>query len=367
MAWREGLFGWLARNRPPRPALLALGLWILITMGTTVLVAPDQLNAIRWTLHWIVHLAFGFSIAFLCTRELRVRDFVNFYMAGFLLYALLIVAFIACYWDSPVDWRRDLPAATNIRHIAIYACSITAMSIGSISSAPSRGARPIGIGIATLGFFIGLWTGSRGMIVSVWAALTVGTVAVPALRQPRLWADAAVSLILATVAASLLAVPNDRTMGLARMVGATIRNDLTNGRLQLWAGAVRAITQRPVFGYGPGQLAQLVRLDDVGQSHNLVLEILLSWGTAGLACVAAAGFFYLRAALPAVRQDHVRLTAPLMGMISLLLLSMVDGAMFHVLPVSTFAACAGMIASRFCRCASNISSSRDAPNGAIAR
>jgi uncharacterized membrane protein len=64
VAWREGLFPWLRDKGPPRIALGALALWLAVAIFTAAFVAPDMISAIRWTAHWIVHLVFGFSIAF---------------------------------------------------------------------------------------------------------------------------------------------------------------------------------------------------------------------------------------------------------------------------------------------------------------
>jgi hypothetical protein len=84
----------------------------------------------------------------------------------------------------------------------------------------------------------------------------------------------------------------------------------------------------------------------MGQPHNLILQILLDWGLAGFACIIVIAFYYVRRAWPELRSRGEELAAPFMGAVSLLLLSMLDAALFHVLPVAIFAACAGMMAAR---------------------
>jgi hypothetical protein len=72
----------------------------------------------------------------------------------------------------------------------------------------------------------------------------------------------------------------------------------------------------------------------------------LAWGAVGLLCSIALGLWFLRWAIPTVRADQGELLGPLLAMLGLVALSMVDAAMYHILPLSIFAACAGIIASR---------------------
>jgi hypothetical protein len=72
----------------------------------------------------------------------------------------------------------------------------------------------------------------------------------------------------------------------------------------------------------------------------------MAWGVVGLACVAVLVIWFLMRSLPAVRRDQTELLPPTLAMLALAIMAMFDGALFHVLPVSIFAACAGIIASR---------------------
>jgi O-antigen ligase len=345
VAWREGLFPWLRQNGPPRLGAAALAGWLVVAMATTAFVAPDTIVAIRWTVHWIVHLLFGFAVAFLCSRGLKVRDFVAFYLAGFLVYAIVFLVYVLRYWGQPIDWVHHLPAAVHIRHVGIYAAAMTGMSAGVMAG--ERGGRVWAFGFvaASVGFAIGLWTGSRGMALSVIAATVVGVALVPQMRRLRAWGGAALSLVIGLAAVAWLPTPNADMLGVARTVSATTEHEVTTGRTQIWENVIHAIFRNPLFGYGPGQMPFVAPFADMGQAHNLILEVLLSWGLAGFVCVLIAAFFYLRRALPAVHRNGELLAAPFVAAASILALSMIDAAMFHVLPVSIFAACAGMVSS----------------------
>jgi hypothetical protein len=85
----------------------------------------------------------------------------------------------------------------------------------------------------------------------------------------------------------------------------------------------------------------------LGQTHDVFLQVLLAWGVVGLACVAVLGVWYLARSIAVVRGGGPDTIAPLMAVLALASLSVIDGSLYHVLPVSIFAACAGMVASRW--------------------
>lgn len=346
VALRRDLMGWFQENEPPTVAAIALACWVAIAIGTTVLVSPAAGTAGTWTLHWIVHLMFGFSIAFLCSRTLRARDFTLCFQLGFLLYVPVLVAFFIRHWGQPIDWVHDLPAAPHIRHVGIYAAAMTGMSIGAMATARDWRGRALAFAVAAVGFALGLWTGSRGMALSVAGATAVGALLLPAMRSVKLWGAAALALAIGIAAVAWLPVPNDQMMGVARTVAATTEHEVTTGRVQIWMNVVQAVARHPVFGYGSGQMVAVAPFSDMGQPHNLILQILLDWGLAGFACIIIIAFYYVRRAWPELRSRGEELAAPFMGAASLFLLSMIDAALFHVLPVALFATFAGMLAAR---------------------
>ena len=344
-ALREGMVRFIRDDPIPRLATAAIVAWVAVGAGTSLLAAPGEGIAVRWTLHWIVHLLFGFSLAYLCLRQVRIRDLVVFYLVGFLLFTCVFVVFAVTYWNQPIDWVRLLPGAMHIRHVGIFAAAMTGMSIGALTAARSRASAFAVFATTVIGFTLGVWTGSRGMVLSVVGATIAGAILIPAMRKVKIMGAAAVALAAAVSIASWIPVPNDFMMGVSRAVEATTEREVTTGRVEIWTNVIHAIGRQPLFGYGPGQMPIVAPYGTMGQPHNLILQILLDWGFAGMACVLIVAFFYLRRALPAVHREGQRLAAPFMAMMSLLLLSMIDAAMFHVLPVSIFAACAGMLAS----------------------
>jgi len=345
VALREGLIGWLRDNGPPRLAAIALAVWVAIAVGTVALVSPDPFSAGRWTMHWFVHVPFGFAIAFLCSRMLRVRDFTSCFLVGFLLYALVILAFVLRYWGQPINWVRDFAGVTHIRHVGYYAAAMTAVAIAAMAVANCRRSWVLAFAVATTGFAIGLWTGSRGMALSVAGATAAGMLLLPEMRRPGAWGAAIVALCIAIALVAWLPVPNANMMGVARTVTATTEHEVTTGRITIWLNVMHAIARHPVFGYGPGQMTIVAHYNTMAQPHNFILQILLDWGLAGFACFIVMAFYYGLRVWPRLRSASSELAVPFMGAASILLLSMIDASMFYVLPVAIFAACAGMMAA----------------------
>jgi O-antigen ligase len=198
-----------------------------------------------------------------------------------------------------------------------------------------------------VGFTFVWWTGSRGAIIAIVGALLIGVVVIPAVRRVSVWGGTLLGLLGGALIASQLPA-HGPLMGFSRTVMQTVGSgDVSTGRTVLWLNVLGAIRQRPIFGYGENQMATVAPFYGLGQTHNVVLQILLAWGVVGLASVAVLAVWFLLRSLPVVRRDPNELAAPFMAMATLASLAAYDGSLFHVVPVSIFAACAGMIAARW--------------------
>jgi O-antigen ligase len=189
-------------------------------------------------------------------------------------------------------------------------------------------------------------------VAAIAGTVVLGLLVSPEMRRPQAWAGAALSLAVAYILVAWLPAPADN-MGALRTISATTESgDMLTGRMTLWTLVLDAIRHRPIFGYGEGQMSAVAPFYSMAQPHNVVLQVLLAWGIVGLLCVVVLAFFFVRMALPAVRSDAAHALPPLLAMTALLALSMLDAALYHILPVSIFAACAGMIAAEARRQAS---------------
>jgi O-antigen ligase len=348
VALREGMITAMQRlswHRLPTAALLTL----LAIAIVTAITAPNPEAARLWTFFWLLHLAFGFSVAHLCTKSIRPRDLVAIYLVGFVAFVGAAALFETQVTDPAFDWIHSWPAVTHIRHFGYYASASTGLAIGL--AATERRPRMLALLFifCTTGFAFALWTGSRGAVIGVAGAMVAGFAFFPAMRRIIVWGGAALSLAIAALIASL-APAHGILMGVGRTVTQTVDSgDISTGRTRLWLNAIGAIEKRPVFGYGEDQMSTVAPFGTLGQTHEVILQILLAWGVVGLVCVGVLTVWFFMRSLPMIRHNQAELLAPIMATFALATMALFDGALFHVMPVSIFAACAGMIASRWSR------------------
>ena len=346
VALREGMVA--AMRRWSWSLLPTAAILLLVTVAiATAVVAPNPRAAAIATFFWMSHLLFGFAVAYLCTGGLRQRDLIVLYLAGFVAFAAGGFLFATQVTDPAFDWTHAWPAVTHIRHFGYYAAAMIGLCVG-LSATEQRGRRlAVLFGLATVGFTFALWTGSRGAVLGVVGGLLAGLVLIPAMRRTVVWAGTVLSLALGALIASLLPA-HGPFMGFGRTITQTVESeDITTGRAQLWFNVIDAIGDSPLFGYGENQMSTVAPFGSLGQTHNVILQVLLAWGAVGLACVAILAIWFLARSLPVVRREGSGLLPPFMAMLALASLALIDGSLFHVVPVSIFAACAGMIAARW--------------------
>jgi len=342
VAVREGLFACLARQRWPKAALAAAAVLFAVALATAAL-APNPPEARTLTAFWIVHALFGLSVFHLCGRQLGPADLIRFYLAGFVLFTALFALFALQVPDpARFNWTKALPAATHIRHFGYYAAAMIGLCAGLMAVAERRSAWSAAFAVSALASGLAFWTGSRGTIAAAAGGLIVGLVIVPAVRKVRCWAGAIGSVGLGAAIVYWLPSPA-ANMGFARTLEASAGDNVATGRTEMWRIVLEAIRERPLFGYGEGQMHDVATYSTMIQPHNVVLQTALAWGAVGTLCLLVLALAYARHVLPAVRSDGT-LAAPFLAMAMLAAFSGFDGALFHPLPVSIFAACAGLLA-----------------------
>ena len=345
VALREGMIGAMHRLSWQRLPTVALLILLAVAIVTSI-TAPNPSAARLWTFFWLLHLAFGFSVVHLCRESLGRRELSGAYVVGFIAFGAGVALFATQVTDPAFDWVGGWPAVTHIRHFGYYAAAVIAMCVGFAATERRSWMFTLLIFAMSAGFAFALWTGSRGSVVGVVGAMVVGAVLFPAMRGLLLWAETGISALLGALVANALPA-HGPLMGIGRTVTQTVGSgDVSTGRTQLWLHALGAIEKRPLFGYGEDQMSTVAPFGGLGQTHQVILQVLMAWGVVGLACVAVLVIWFLMRSLPAVRRDQTELLPPTLAMLALAIMAMFDGALFHVLPVSIFAACAGIIASR---------------------
>jgi O-antigen ligase len=263
------------------------------------------------------------------------------FLAGFAAFAILLAAYAGQLFPSATyDWEWGLPGFHNLRRFGFYAAPAAAMCFGLVALTARRWW--LWGGVSAMAFAITFWSGSRGAVWALIVGLPVLAAIFPAARSLRatgVTIGAALSGL--AIAAAIPPIPTQPIDRFGRLDG--------NGRMEIWAAAIDAISARPWFGYGEGQaflaLDWPAWMSVMPHPHNVVLQVLLAWGFVGAALLAPLIFMLGRIVVRQGQRDP-RLLPMLAAAIVLAAFSMIDGTLYGIQPTSVFAMAIGLAAGR---------------------
>jgi O-antigen ligase len=343
VAAREGMLAAIRQWKWPRAVLVALAILAGIAIVTAA-TAQARSPAVAMTIYWFIHGWFAVSVAFLVGRDFEAIDLVRAYLWGFAAFSLLMLFYIANIPDwERFDWKSGFLFFGHIRHAGYYCAAMAGLAIGMMAIASRRGEWWLYFVLASVAAGIAFWTGSRGAALAIGAAVVAGVVLVPAMRSWRGAGGGIASLALAAALASQVAVPPHPLMGTTRMVEQTTGGEVTTGRTVMWRTTIDAIAESPLVGYGEGQMRTVAPFSDMIQPHAILLQVGLAWGLIGLACVFVLASCFALRTIPALQQDRGAAVPAFMAMVAVGILSLYDGALFYILPISIFLACGALV------------------------
>ena len=316
-----------------------------IAVGTALYAAPSPAAAHIANLQYLLHVAFFIALVSLLRAGLEAEALRVAYAAGFLLFAVGVgLFFLLTPWTIPFDWRHHVPGVAHVRQYGLYAVPVAALSLGGLVAVGDLPRRLLfGIAIFAASFLCA-YTGSRGALYSMLIGSALGLALLPALRARRVLIPAALAIAGGILLALPLPAPSD-DMGAARSVPgaeAAQSEDFTTGRTALWVKTWGAIEQRPLFGYGEGQLPWVVDFYRMPQPHNVILQIAFAWGLVGLALAAWVAVRIGWRTFGRVRADPQANAGTLLIVAMLGVYAMVDGVFYRSIPLSIFAAAFAM-------------------------
>jgi len=321
------------------------GLLVLLAVGvfTALFVAPDWLRAANWTFFSIIHLLFGLAVAALVRKtssETRLASW-NAILAGVLGYFCIAIVFVALAMQrGSLKWEYFGLGVTNIRQVGFYSVVGAGAALGLAVVEARPGRQILYVFAAAFMLSLSFWSGTRGSLVAVLLAFATGTMILEAFRSIRSWLILGIAFAGGALISLAGPVPSP-LYGVFRLkasIGAGAV-DVSSGRFDMWAGAWNAILQRPVLGYGAGQYLHVVG-DNPGvfnHPHNIVLQILLQWGFVGAACYFGLAMLLASRVFSALKNPHPADAPALLVGMSLLTMSLYEGALFHSYPSMMFA------------------------------
>lgn len=327
-------------------ALAAISGLFTTAIVTAALVSPVPGAAFARTAIWIIHGLFGFSVMQLCDTEFKRETMTTAFMIGFVCFAAGLVVFVLRIPDpGKFDWVSGWPAVTHIRHLGYYAAAVIGLCIGRFAATAVRNHWKGTLPVATIAFTLAFWTGTRGAVAAAGAGFVAGMLLFPAMRRWQVWLGTLGSGVLSAGLVATLPVPAAH-MGLYRSIAASVgaNGSIDTGRTHVWWRTLNAIYERPLFGYGDGQMFSVVGLSYAVQPHNVLLQTLLAWGVVGTVCIVILAVPFAIRTVRGVRSLSGERLPPVLAMLVLAAYSTFDGTLYYVLPVSIFAACVGLVA-----------------------
>ena len=335
-----------------RNSWLTIIFWLLIAV-LSVALSPHPYIALTRQFVWIeaglfLVLAYAFFRAFPQRREMILR----LIWIGGLAYGLLLLAYlyqigIGTFGDDP---PRAPPAFGNVRHFGYYLAIVIVAGM-----APTLRREFKWNSLAGWALFAGLvfvwsmaaWAGGRALYLALGLGFLI-LVFLRRLPRPGLLAGFAIAAVLAGGLLSLLYPLPSASYGFLRILGiegpgfSADLNTLSTNRILMWQTALQAIAQRPFLGFGadlfPFEVGSFFSV--FAQPHNFIIQFLLAWGMAGALAMLIILSFSVRRAIGVGTQGSgagpaVRTTAGA-GVIVLLCFGLVDGTLYHQVPLSMF-------------------------------
>ncbi len=293
----------------------------------------------------LYYAAVMLGLALYLSQPRDARPAIGTYFAAVSLvhaYFLLQVLFwLLSVQSEPTLPMNRIPHYANIRHFA-YHGFIAAASATSLF-VMSRRLEMTALVLTSAALFGIVLLGARGALIA-WLACVFVLFCFHRQRVRLL----AFSLVAATVSVGLVYYLTSsgivRAPTLIQRIGGGMENALyAADRLAIWSDAIRAIIERPWFGYGPeGYILSRCCNPSVAQPHNFLLQFLLEVGTigTGLMVLALASMVRspggVRGIIGSLESDSSMLGL-LAVLLSFLAYATIDGLLYHAIPVMHFA------------------------------
>ncbi|MBA3677108.1 MAG: O-antigen ligase family protein [Sphingosinicella sp.] len=324
---------------PPGFVLCCAAAWLGVAIATATWIAPEPVISWMRTSILLIHISFAWAIFNLCEKGIVKRQHLtNCLMGGLTAVTVALAVFAQTVRDpAAFNWVNGLPGFDNFRRTGYYAAPIIGLCIGSLPRVQGRRRWAFTLIVVSFAFALIFWTGTRGAVAAILASSLVGLVLFPSLRNAQRWGALGAAALAGFLLSSFFPQPA-ANMSLHRT------GDLTSGRTRLWSETWAAIRERPFFGYGEGQVTEVIQSPDfsgVTHPHNLALQTLLAWGVVGTILLLPIAVKLGRCVVRDARTDDGETLPFVMGMIVILLYSSVDGTLFHVQSTCLFATFAG--------------------------
>jgi len=327
--------------------------WAVCAMLSVMTATHWQLSLMRQA-QWFTHILFALAVCnYIHHRPALAHRALLAIAGGFLFY----MAWFCLLWfvlDDPYSypWGASMPGIIYLRHFGHYASLCYVISLGLFLSKNNDKTSLLSVVVLLLSATMIFWAGGRAPLLILSLLLPLLYLSCPAFRRPSmLFTVLGVSLAGAWLSSWF--APD--AFGLNRVARSILiansGNELSSGRLNIWKDALAALSAHPWFGIGPNEFAVSIgRKYNILQPHNFLIQSLLSWGIPGALC---SWFLITQLVVEGWQQSKRQLAHPELyfhglgfyGVLLLVFMSLLDGTLYHSLPLFFVSTLAGITAA----------------------
>ena len=245
------------------------------------------------------------------------------------------------------DWVYFRAGTGYVRQLGFYGTALCCLGAGLLATSRSPRARAGFFALTTIGFAWNDLSGGRAAFgAGIGGAALVWALAPRSDRRHlAFWL---VGAFLLAMPLSLIYVPSP-SWGLkdilGRLFGFHSISQFSSERTVLWIGALKGFVASPLIGHGEGQFLLEVAHGHWNHPHDSILQYLYQWGLVGTTCVVVMAGPILAGIRRAARAAP-GIALPAAGaLVGLLLMSLLEGSLYHVFPVTVVILCLALLAS----------------------
>lgn len=325
----------------PSAYLAVFLLFVGIEIYTTLFVAPSTKMANYFLGITATAILLGLAAAAL---RRRIGERFTTMVAWALFLAMLLHApswawiYLLENQNPDFDWLRQLPGYPGLR---MYGYSVEAGIAAGFGlfflSGNQDKKRRIGLTIGiTLLWALLFWGGGRGAYTALFATIVLACLVTPQFAK-KMWLFCITTIPIGAGLSFLLPNPSG-SYGIVSRLERTFNsgsiNEISSNRITVWSDAYEIFLQRPFFGHGAAQYPRLTTYPDFAaleQTHNILLESLISFGAVGtIALIFLLGKIWLTALLR-LRKTPSATTLPMfLVATSLLTHGLFSGTFYHI-------------------------------------
>lgn len=289
----------LARRASPVRRAARFGLGFLVASVLTTVLSPNPWMAVLGVYGFGTGLVFSAALVSAWALGASLTSIDRTYLGRAVVAAGLVTS-IACILEATVDLRafelglyggRTIGLQGNPVHVGPPVVAAFALLVGAFSR------RPVVAAVPLLSIVVAAQTsGSRS------ALLALVVVAFWAMSRLTWWHRAGLVLVVLVglvAGDALLALRGGSSIS-GRIAAPAVAGEGLGGRIEQWSLSRHAVIERPLVGWGPGsyrtatsqdrtlEVAQAFGPDAISaDAHNLVVEVLVTTGLAGLGLACA--------------------------------------------------------------------------------